>query len=181
MPRVRFDRLCVLLLDDNRHMLRLMEEILRAIGIRNVIAVTDAAEAFREMRIAPVDLAIVDWEMTPLSGPEFVKLVRTAKDSPNVFVPIIMLTAHTQMANVVEARDTGINDFLAKPVSPKSVLRRIVSVIGRPRPFVRTKTYFGPDRRRRQLPFKGPGRRKEDVVADEDGLSQDQVEALLNG
>jgi len=183
MARIRLDRLSVLLLDDNRNMLKLMQEILRALGIRNVICATDAAEAFSEMRIAAIDLVIVDWEMTPLSGIEFVKLIRTAKDSPNVFVPVIMLTAHTQLTNVVEARDVGANEFLAKPVSPKSVYRRILAVLDRPRKFVRTKSYFGPDRRRRDLPFKGPPKRKDDMPAtsDDGGLTEGEIERLLQG
>lgn len=181
MNGLDLSRLNVLLVDDSRNMLRLMEEILRALGIRNVISVIDAADAFREMRINAIDLVIIDLEMQPLDGLEFLRMVRTAKDSPNKYVPAIMLTAHTQMANVMEARDAGAHDFLAKPVSPISVYQRIVSVIDKPRPFVKTKTYFGPDRRRREIPFEGPDRRqaaKQDDASP--GMTQEEIEALLN-
>jgi hypothetical protein len=58
------------------------------------------------------------------------------------------------------ARDAGVNEFLAKPVSVKAILTRLISVIEHPRPFVRTKTYFGPCRRRRvDDEYRGPERR----------------------
>lgn len=183
MAGYNLERLNVLVVDDNRHMLTLVTEILRGLGIRNVFTAMDAAEGFCEMRVVPCDLVFCDWVMEPLDGLEFVRLVRTAKDSPNVFVPIVMLTGHTQISRVIEARDSGINEFLAKPISPKSIYLRILEVINKPRPFVRSKNYFGPDRRRRQVPFRGADRRVS-AAAESDGvsggaLSQDQVNALL--
>ena len=46
---------------------------------------------------------------------------------------------------VVAARDAGITEFLAKPISAKALYERILNVVANPRPFVKTKTYFGPD------------------------------------
>ena len=59
-----------------------------------------------------------------------------------------MLTGHTEKARVTAARDAGITEFLAKPISAKALYQRIVNVVANPRPFIKTKTYFGPDRRR---------------------------------
>ncbi|MDE0809430.1 MAG: response regulator, partial [Alphaproteobacteria bacterium] len=87
-------------------------------------------------------------------------------DSPDSFQPIIMVTGHTEKARITEARDAGINELMAKPVSAKSLYRRLVSVIEHPRQFVRTKTYFGPDRRRKVQPFEGPNRRTNAAGAD---------------
>lgn len=97
--------------------------------------------------------------MEPDDGLHLVKWVRTSPDSPDNFLPIIMVTGHTEKARITEARDAGINEFMAKPVSAKALYRRLVSVIEHPRQFVRTKTYFGPDRRRKVEPFEGPDRR----------------------
>jgi hypothetical protein len=50
---------------------------------------------------------------------------------------------------------------MAKPISAKALYQRILNIVARPRPFVRTKTYFGPDRRRNVNPnYVGPERRK---------------------
>ena len=62
-----------------------------------------------------------------------------------------MLTGHSEPARVREARDAGVNDFLVKPVSADSIYRRIVSLVDDNRPFIRTRTFHGPDRRRRDL------------------------------
>jgi DNA-binding response OmpR family regulator len=67
---------------------------------------------------------------------------------------------------VVEARDAGVNEFVAKPVTARTLLDRIVATIYRPRAFVRTKDYFGPDRRRRADPdYAGPLRRAAELEA----------------
>ncbi len=79
------------------------------------------------------------------------------------------------------ARAAGITEFIAKPLSAKTLMARVTAVIEHPRPFIRSPRYFGPDRRRRQTSdYKGPERRKS--VADGEGtnLSQEEVEALLD-
>ena len=60
-----------------------------------------------------------------------------------------------------DARNAGANDFLVKPVSAKSVYLRIRSTMEHPPPFVRSQTYFGPDRRRTAKEFMGEDRRDE--------------------
>lgn len=172
----------VMVLDDNRHMRQLVESILHALGVKNVVQAGDAAQAFKELQHFNADVIIVDWHMEPLDGLDFVRLVRTAKDSPNPYVPIIMLSGYTEYRRVVEARDAGINEFLAKPISAKSLYQRFVSIIENPRSFVRTKTYFGPDRRRRDIgPPRGVSERRKDHKAhgDAEGLSVDDVKNLM--
>ncbi|MEE8393613.1 MAG: response regulator [Rhodospirillales bacterium] len=188
MTDYNLERLNFLMVDDNKHMRGLVKTILNALGVRNVIEASDGADAFKELRHFPADIIIVDWNMDPLDGLDFTRMVRTAADSPNPFVPIIMLTGHTEMNRVVEARDAGVHEFLAKPISAKGLYSRIRSIIERPRPFIRTKgfnSYFGPDRRRQQMPnFMGKERRKQETDYEGEGgaaeLSQDEVEALLN-
>ena len=114
------------------------------------------------MTLNPIDVAFVDWEMPPDSGLDFVKRIRLAEDSPNPYVPIIMLTGNNEKGHVMAARDAGIHEFLAKPVSPRSVYGRLLSVLHSPRPFVRVGGYFGPDRRRRDTGFEGGDKREAD-------------------
>jgi two-component system chemotaxis response regulator CheY len=87
-------------------------------------------------------------------------------------VPIIMITGHTEKNRVTAARDSGITEFLAKPISAKALYQRIVNVIAHPRPFIKTKTYFGPDRRRNTNPnYAGPERRRASAsVIEQPGL-----------
>jgi DNA-binding response OmpR family regulator len=74
-----------------------------------------------------------------------------------------MISGYTERAKIEAARDAGVNEFLAKPVTPQSLISRITEIIERPRAFVKTESYAGPDRRRRQTGnFFGPGRRAND-------------------
>ena len=86
--------------------------------------------------------------------------VRTDLDSPNTFVPIIMLTAYAEKSRVEMARDSGVTEFCVKPVTATELYRKVCAVINTPRSFVRTKMYFGPDRRRRNTDFDGRERRE---------------------
>ena len=160
------ESLRVLLVDDNQHMRAIVQTVLSGVGVAQIRETRDGSEALSMLREWPADLAIVDFQMEPIDGVEFTRMVRNAPDSRNPYLPIIMMTGHSERTRVMEARDAGVTEFVAKPLTAKSVLERIHAVIYRPRPFVRTADYFGPDRRRRQDPnFNGPWRRSTDPQA----------------
>jgi DNA-binding response OmpR family regulator len=164
MPIMGIDQLNVLVIDDNAYMRTLLAGVLRAIGVSAVFDAGTVDAAYRELTLHPIDLIFVDWEMPPDSGLDFVTRVRTAEDSPNPYVPIIMLTGHADKEHVMAARDAGVHEFLAKPVSPRNVYGRLISVLNSSRSFVRVSDYFGPDRRRREVLFEGQSKR----VGDDD-------------
>ncbi len=163
---VRFDLLSILVVDDNRHMQVLLNEILRAIGIRQIFIANDGAHGLQIMRNQPVDIIMTDLAMQPLDGIDFVRLLRNSPDSPNPMAPVIMITGHSTLRRVAEARDVGVNEFLSKPVTARGLLQRMSLVIDQPRAFIRTEDYFGPDRRRRADPaYVGARRRVTDLKA----------------
>ncbi|MDB5431446.1 MAG: two-component system response regulator [Caulobacter sp.] len=137
----------ILLVDDNQHMRAIVSAILKGIGVRDVKECADGAEALQAVREWKPDIAIVDFQMAPLDGVEFTRLVRNSADSENPYLPIIMMTGFAERARVVEARDSGVTEFLVKPVTARGVIDRINAVIFHPRPYVRTDSYFGPKRR----------------------------------
>ncbi|WP_374389346.1 response regulator [Brevundimonas sp.] len=153
----------VLLVDDNQHMRAIAAAVLYSANIRTVREASDGAAAFEILRQHPIDLAIVDFNMFPLDGVGFTRLVRNSADSPNVYLPIIMMTGHSEKKRVTEARDAGVTEFVVKPITAKAVLDRIEAVVFKPRAFVKTDTYFGPCRRRREIEgYAGPFRRSAD-------------------
>ncbi|WP_166934062.1 response regulator [Rhizomicrobium electricum] len=167
MDGLRFDKLRILVVDDNQHMRKLVVAVLQAVGVRDLFEAADGEHAWRALRDTNPDIIVLDWQMDGMTGLEFARLVRNSPRSPNVYVPIIMLTGHTHVEHVRQARDAGVNEFLAKPVTVKAILSRLVNVVEHPRPFIRTKTYFGPCRRRRALTaYAGPERRKEPTFVD---------------
>lgn len=179
--RRRLESVSFLIVDPNVFMRSLIKNVLHVFGAENFIEANDGAEAYKAMHNHVPDIVITEWMMDPLDGLDLTRMVRTGKDSPNPFVPIIMTTAYSEMQRVVEARDAGITEFVAKPLSAKTLMARVTAIVERPRPFIRSTRYFGPDRRRwRTSDYTGPERRQS--VADGGGanLSQDDVEALFD-
>lgn len=165
MARTGLEKLSVLIVDDHASMRHIVSTILHAFGINTVIEAVDGSDAIEAMRSHQPDMIILDWEMPGIDGVEFTELIRKANDSPHPFVPIIFLTSYSDKRHVIEARDAGVNEFLAKPVSAKAIYDRLMAIIYKPRPFVRSKSYFGPCRRRRVNPdYNGPERRNPPVI-----------------
>jgi two-component system chemotaxis response regulator CheY len=165
---VRFNLIKILLVDDNHHMRVLLTEILRAIGVKHVFEAGDGAEALQIMRTHQIDVVMTDLAMQPLDGIDFVKLLRNSPDSPNQMAPVIMITGHSTARRVAEARDAGVNEFLAKPVTARGVIERIGEIVEHPRPFIRTSDFFGPERRRKTDPhFAEPWRRSTDPARED--------------
>ncbi|MDV6332998.1 response regulator [Asticcacaulis sp. 201] len=158
-----YSSLKILLIEDNQHMRSIVTAILKGSGIRNVREARDGAEGLDMLRQYPADIALVDFNMDPIDGVEFTKMLRNASDSSNPYLPIIMITGHSERSRVIQARDSGVNEFVVKPLTARALLGRMDSVIMRPRPFIRCRTYFGPDRRRtNDASYSGPLRRNTD-------------------
>jgi len=163
-----FAQLNILLVDDNQHMRSITSAILQSAGIRKVREASDGAAALDALRDHPIDLVIVDFNMFPLDGVEFTRLVRNSPDSANPYLPIIMMTGHSEKHRVVEARDAGVTEFVVKPITAKAILERMQATIFRPRAFVKTDSYFGPDRRRTDSAnYRGPRRRASDQARED--------------
>ena len=161
---MRYDLLTILIVDDNQHMRMIVSEILRAIGVRRIYEAGDGAQGLQVLKTHSVDIVMTDLTMTPLDGIDFVRLIRKSPDNAIQTVPVIMITGHSTLSRVHEARDAGVSEFLTKPLTGRGVIERIALVIDHPRPFVRAATYVGPDRRRRVDPyFQGPMRRVGDA------------------
>ncbi len=157
------DAVRVLVVDDNQHMRAIVGVMLNSFGIKMVREAKDGADALDALRRWPADLAICDFLMDAMDGVEFTRQVRNATDSPNPYLPVVMLTGHSELTRVTEARDAGVTEFVVKPLTAKALVDRINTVIFKPRPFIRSRDYFGPDRRRKDDPFfAGPFRREDD-------------------
>jgi two-component system chemotaxis response regulator CheY len=160
-----FESLRVILADDNAHMRSIVSAVLKSIGIKEIREARNGAEALSILRECPTDLAIVDFRMEPIDGVEFTRLVRTAQDSKNPYLPIIMLTGYADRTRVVEARDSGVTEIIVKPMTASAIISRLNAVIYHPRAFVRTDEYFGPCRRRKAIPgYSGVERRRQGEV-----------------
>jgi two-component system, chemotaxis family, chemotaxis protein CheY len=155
----------ILVLDDSREMCTIVGTVLAAAGVGHLHYAQHGRRGLEVMSEYSIDVAYVDHEMPGMNGLEFVSAVR-AMDSSVRYLPIIMLTGHSDLGHINAARDRGVTEFLCKPVTSRTILTRLNAVIMEPRPFVDSSDYFGPDRRRKRTSaYDGPLRRLGDVEA----------------
>jgi two-component system chemotaxis response regulator CheY len=176
MIRIEFNKLRFLLVDDNPHMRRMLRTLLQGFGAREVYEAEDGVGGLEAFNQFTPDIVIIDWAMPVFDGLEFARMIRQPETNASPFTPIIMLTGHSERRRVAAARDAGVTEFMVKPISAKGLHQRILSVIANPRRFIKTKSYFGPDRRRNSAPnYTGPERRKGGKL-DLDGLHRSSAD-----
>ena len=131
MSAVDVTDLNILIVEDNVHFRTLIRSILQALGVSKLEEAQDGIQALEllgDMTVSQPDLVILDWKMEGMDGVECVRQIRGLA-CDNSQVPIIMVTGYTETSLQKEAREAGVNDFLGKPISPQSLLGRIVSVV----------------------------------------------------
>lgn len=148
-----------LIVDDYQPMRNVLRMVLRDIGIREIEDAKNGREALSKLKDFRADVVITDYKMAPINGAELIRKIRAGYEGVDSHTPIIVVSAYTDMPVIQKARDAGMTEFLAKPVSTKLLYMRLRSVIETPRPFVHSDDFFGPDRRRRMLRIQGSERR----------------------
>ena len=162
-PELDLQELSFLVVDADQRSSRLTRTVLRGFSVRRYVFATNKNDGLQLMKANRPDVLIAEWKLTDETGIDLVREVRSSSFESFQRVPIIMLTAVSELANVIEARDAGVNEFLAKPFSVATLYGRICSLILRPRTFIETDGFIGPDRRRRtNVKFSGPDRRNAD-------------------
>ncbi|OYQ17341.1 hypothetical protein CHR90_15365 [Elstera cyanobacteriorum] len=159
----------MLIIEDSPFFRGMLAEILRALKVGRIVAMEEGGAAITHLRsigknaaaaqaLVP-DIIICDYLMSPISGPMVLRWVRQSEDSPDRFIPFVMISGAADGDKVREVRDLGVTEFLAKPFSVKAVANHLIAAIDAPRPFVYTRDYFGPDRRRQVRPYNDVDRR----------------------
>ena len=158
----RLSLIGVLIADSDRRIAMIVRKVLESLGFSNIHMARDGSQAVDMLRNEKIDMVITDWQMSPMDGITLVKYLRTMYDSPNRFIPIIMLTGNAERDHVEVARDVGVTEFVVKPFSAKTLCDRIIMLIENPRSFIMSRSFIGPDRRRRSAnPPDGTEKRKE--------------------
>jgi CheY-like chemotaxis protein len=158
--KIDFAKVRFLLVDGNRIFLDMVRDVLAIMGATDVRCATDTRKALRYLSEEDIDVVITEWNLEGRTGVDLLDHIRNLPESPNRQLPVVMLTANSDENFVLTARDHGVTEFLAKPFTAQKLFDRLVSVVARPRAFVDAESYFGPDRRRRQVDFDGPDRRQ---------------------
>lgn len=157
----QFRNITVLVVESTKAMFDLTKSVLVAFGVNQVYSAYGFDEGYDTYCRVNPDLVIIDWLDDPKNGLELTKKIRNDGTSPNPFTPVVLMTGYSQKKRVLQARDSGITEMLVKPYTAKALYQKIEQLIEKPRNFVRSENYFGPDRRRltREEDYKGPDRR----------------------
>jgi len=118
----------VLIVDDYKTMLRIIENLLKQLGFKNVHQAIDGSSALKVLRETPIGLIISDWNMQPMTGLQLLKEVRA--DDKLKATPFIMITAESKTENVVAAKEAGVNNYIVKPFNAETLKQKISAVLG---------------------------------------------------
>lgn len=170
-------RLSFMVVDDQAHQRRLITETLRQAGAARIQQAVDAGECFKFLRFAAPDILITDWDLSERSGVELVRQIRAGAAGVALKkLPVIMVTERNTLADIEEARNCGIDEFVLKPFSTAGLMSRIEAILENRRDFIDSQVYIGPCRRRRmRIDYDGPLRR----LFDEDGDEADAPEIQM--
>lgn len=161
MKERKVEYLRVLIVDDNRQMRLLIRNVLFQLGVADVAEATDGEEALKLTAEFRPSLILCDLKMEGMGGLELVKKLRAEVDNPARLTPVIMITAYADFDHVANARDAGVTEFMAKPISALALDKRIKRILDKPRPFVEAPEFAGPDRRRQKTLTYGGAERRE--------------------
>jgi len=149
----------VLIVEDQMEIRTLLASILRTLGVGNVLRANNGAHAIemlKDLKLHPdrvgateVDAIISDWIMPEMDGATLLRWIRRHTDSPNRYMPFLMISAVSDGGRVELARDLGVNGFMAKPFTGATVATHLLEAMLDERHYVWIGQYFGPDRRRR--------------------------------
>jgi CheY-like chemotaxis protein len=156
-----FSKLSILVVEDSAYMRKLLGELLHALEVGTILEAENGEDGWAKFQDYVPDIVLTDAAMEPTNGFDLLRRIRAAEDPRLATVPVVMITGHCEREAVELARDLGVTEYLAKPVTPVGLYSRLVEVAAHPRPFVRADGFFGPDRRRRAPnKYDGPERRR---------------------
>ena len=118
----------VLIVDDYKTMLRIINNLLKQLGFPNVDEATDGTMALEMFKIKKYGLIISDWNMEPMTGLELLKHIRGGNENKDV--PFIMVTAESKTENVIAAKQAGVNNYIVKPFNAETLKGKIEAVLG---------------------------------------------------
>ncbi len=117
----------VLIVDDFATMRRILKNILKQLGFKNLVEADDGTTAWELLEGQQIDLIISDWNMPKMTGLELLKKVR-ASDTYKT-TPFLMVTAEAQKQNVIEAVQAGVSNYVVKPFTAEAISDKLEKIL----------------------------------------------------
>ena len=155
--RVNLEKASVLLLSPQTGM-ELLTRVFHGFGVRHPYRCFDKERALEVCKEADLDIIVCDGSLPDGETYDFISALRRSDLEPNRYVPVMVIQGHTPADQIIKARDCGANFVVAKPITPRLLLERVLWIAQESRPFIELDGYVGPDRRFQNLgPPGGPG------------------------
>ena len=116
----------ILVADDDEDILALVKAVLERSG-HEVVAVVDGAEALATVRTRKPDLAVLDITMPQVDGLEVLRRLRA--DEETAALPVVLLSAQAQEADIERGFVTGASAYIKKPFSPRELAARVAQLL----------------------------------------------------
>jgi two-component system, chemotaxis family, chemotaxis protein CheY len=144
-PGINLTGLSFLIADPSQFSCSIAIGILRGFGASRVLDVRSVPDAVNLLAVHNVDMLLIDPRLPPSGGLRLLRAIRRNGNNPSSMVPTIVMTGDTRISVVKEARDSGANMILAKPMSPTSLYKRLCWMAFNPHKFVTfgANSYFG--------------------------------------
>ncbi|MFK5984285.1 MAG: response regulator [Pseudomonadota bacterium] len=122
MPKTK-----ILLVDDMSSMRGVIKLFLADADYLNIVEASDGQKALQVLECNKIDLIISDWDMPQMTGLDLLKAVNTNDKFKDI--PFLMLTATSKTEKVQSAIEAGVSDYIAKPFRPKTLIKKIESIL----------------------------------------------------
>ena len=117
----------ILIVDDFATMRRILKNILKQLGFKNLVEADDGTTAWEVLEGQRVDLIISDWNMPKMTGLELLKKVRASDTFKGL--PFLMVTAEAQKQNVIEAVQAGVSNYVVKPFTAEAISEKLEKIL----------------------------------------------------
>jgi two-component system, chemotaxis family, chemotaxis protein CheY len=117
----------VLVVDDFATMRRILKNILKQLGFKNLVEADDGTTAWDILEDQKIDLVLADWNMPKMTGLELLKKVRASENYAKV--PFLMVTAEAQKQNVIEAVQAGVSNYVVKPFTAEAISEKLEKIL----------------------------------------------------
>jgi two-component system, chemotaxis family, chemotaxis protein CheY len=119
----------VLVVDDFATMRRIIKNVLKQIGFTHILEADDGATAIEVLKENEVDLIISDWNMPRMNGLDLLKTVRNKESTKTI--PFVMVTAEAQKDNVLQAVQSGVDNYIVKPFTADAIKEKLTRVFNK--------------------------------------------------
>ncbi len=122
-----FANTCVLLVDDEPAVVKMVEVVLRDMGINSIFKAQNGIEALDYFAggVNVVDVVICDWLMPKMDGLEFLRRLR----AKHLEIPFLMLTSRKATDDIIEARDAGVSGYITKPFTTGQLREKVEKLL----------------------------------------------------